>query len=241
MALNPKELNQRLARRQTELRKLMYPTHFPGAITLKPYLPTFLDAVGMVFAEAIAGEGKTPTIAGMRAYNLLIRPDVRKEIETEPHATPTRKLILAWCDSRSPTTGAFQAMYLMNQYKWPEARIYAGRVLKGNLISTYQIGSAAIILGEHGTRADAKYLQPYLKNATLVRGGSNISKEIQVRDFALAMMVLLTKHKLDEFDIKNQNTSNTSLNYLNFYFEDAEARTKALAKWNRLEPGLAVK
>ena len=244
VAMNPKELGQRIRRRQSELYQLIYPRTMPGVTRPQPYHPTLADAIGMTFAETMLGDDSNRSMRGvsaMKAHDLMRRTDVRKLIEEEPYAEPTHKLILAWCDSRTTSSLLYQAMLLTDRFKWPEAPKYAVKVLESSGTSVTYTVKAASILGEYGTRTDAKHLQPFLNDETIVRRGSNSYKEIQVRDIALTMMVLMTKQKLDEFDIKTHNTSNAQFSYANFYFDSPEDRIKAFAKWNTLEPGLAIK
>ena len=244
VALNPKELNQRVHRRQAEIYRLMYPRQFPGVKRLPSSQPTFTDAMGLIFAEAILGEAKSRIVARvpiMQGYNIMSRSDIRKQIEAEPDTSPAHKLVLAWCDSRTQSAGLYQAMLLTERFKWPETRKYAIKVLEGKVPSVYYIGKSATILGQHGSRADAKFLQPYLDNESIVRRANKSWKEIQVRDIALAMMVLMIERDLDDFDIRTRNTNSKVLNYTNFYFDSPKDRTNALAKWNTLEPDLAVK
>lgn len=245
VALNSEELGQRVMRRQTEIYRLIYPLSVPGITRPAPYQPTLADTLGLIFAEAVAGEDVVPTnqigVPGMRAYSLLSRENIRKEVLEEPFADPARKLILAWCDSRTVNAGIYQAMCLAERFDWPESRKYAIKVLEGPVISSYQIRKAATNLGRFGTKADAKYLQPFLDNETIIRQASNTYKEIQVRDIALTMMVLMTKRNLDDFNVKIRNPSVQTITYTNYHFDSAEDRDSALAKWNKLEPGLAVK
>ena len=244
VALAPEELSQRILRRQAEIYRLMYPPKIPGQPSPKRYEPDLIDTMGLIFAETIADDDVTFNLSGvsiLRGYSLLSRTNMRTAIAAKPYAEPVRKLILAWSDSQTTTVGIYQAMYIVERLDWPETRKYAIRVLNEKTLSSFQISKTAIILAEYGTYADAKHLQPYLDNETILRRASNNSKEIQIRDLALAMIILLSKRNISDFGIKNRNPSNPLNSTTDFYFESADDRAKAFAKWNRLEPDLAVK
>ena len=241
VAMNSEELGQRVLRRQIDL----YKSAVPGIVRSQPYQPTLIDALGLIFAEAVAGEAAMPAnpvgVPGMRGYSLLSRPNIHNEVQEESFAEPARKLILAWCDSRTLSAGIYQAMCLTEQLNWPESRKYAIKVLSDPVVPSYLISKAASNLGRFGTKADARYLRHFLDDRTILRPASNTLKEIQVRDIVLTMMILMSKRNLDDFNIKTRNPSMTTLLYSNYNFDSVEDRDNAFAKWNKLEPGLAVR
>ena len=166
------------------------------------------DAIALTFAETVVGDKIVPTINNgrfMPAYRLLGRPNIKTKLNAKPYTEVTRKLVLAWCDSRTDYTGIYQAMYLTSQRQWPETRKYAIKILGGKVLSPYQVGTAACYLGQYGKLGDAKFLRQHLSNEAILRVANGNSKEIQIRDLVLAIMIELTKRDLNDFGIKKVN------------------------------------
>ena len=241
VALSSKELVQRLVQRQTELFRLMHPHIFFGQPQPEQTNPTFIDVMTLVFAETIAEELPPANENSTSAATLLNSIIFKKEMTSEPSTGPAHKLLLAWCDAQPGNARIEPLMNLALQFDWPETHKYAIKMLETQGINKHEAGMAIMVLGRYGTHADAKRIQPYLTDRSIFNSKTKAYKESQFRDVALAVGVLVTQRKLDNFGIRVYSDIHLRAPFIVYFFDNDADREKAFAKWNRLEPDLAVK
>jgi len=155
-----------------------------------------------------------------------------------------RAIAAAWLDSRNEPREMYSAMSLASSLDLnDQAAGLAARLLTmPGVISSYR-GRAATNLLYYGSAKHIPLLDKALSDATAVytvqtavlSDNTAVSYEVQVRDVALALSVLLAGQKLSDYGFTDRlggsGDEARSYSYTRHYFEDDAARKKALAKW----------
>jgi hypothetical protein len=120
---------------------------------------------------------------------------------------------------------------------------YAARVLTADGAPQYSKQAAAAMLARHGGKAYLPAVTALSRDDTRLIFAQNGQVEVQVRDFALAMALVLTGQDPKEYGLTTQPGANESLKlsytYHRFYAGDKqtaeEKRAAAFAKWRAWE------
>lgn len=147
------------------------------------------------------------------------------------------KMLGLWI-KRSDDFNLNQAMYLAMVHNIPEGLNLAERVLKkqgrNTLLAQPYIRQQAILAAARlGSAEHMPLIEPFLDDKSVVFAKQqNFFNETQLRDVALASLVLLSKQNLKDYGFeKAQLNPSTVLAVHTLGFETEEKRTAALKKW----------
>ena len=184
------------------------------------------------------------TEEAISSFNSLLQQMLpAKQLASLREQDRVREWLGGWIVLRSVRPGLeFTHMHLGLKYEVPEAVSIAKRVLKRRQREMTVYPFAMMCIGYLGTEADAPALERLLddkSNIFSTRGtfaGRNRRNgySIQVRDFALAMLVELTAQDLNAYGFENVDRGamrNQFYQQNSFYFSDEEARAAAFKKW----------
>ena len=156
-----------------------------------------------------------------------------------------RKLVLRWLDTRDGPQGTYAAMNAaLNLNLAPETITrYAARVLTTDGNSHFYRYRAAALIAQHGGKQHLPALTKLFGDDTRLLFAQNGQAEVQVRDFALAMALVLTGQDPKAYGLDAQQGANAALRfsytYHRFYPDDKvttdQKRAAAFAKWRGWE------
>ncbi|QEL15831.1 hypothetical protein [Limnoglobus roseus] len=203
------------------------------------------DVVTLLFAEAtvsIANRNYSYAIT-----NLLSQPTVREAVTAET-GEPFRKLLAHWMDSRTNYLEIYQAMNLAGQLNLKDIPVtkYAEKVLATEtspvIYRMYALTTTARVVGADGLPTLAKAMDDKTKYAVnWIVNNQRTVHEVQVRDIALVMSLLVTKQKPEDYGVEVKNLTAQNLNdalkfsYMYYAFADDKARDAAFAKWKQYQ------
>lgn len=207
---------------------------------------TLADVVTLLYAESYAG------VATERQYyyvvtNSLNLPNIRTAILDEKNGAPARKLLVNWMDSRTEMYEVYSTMTLAASLGLKEAPIakYAEKVLELKGATGYYRMYALTTLARVGGKEHLPIMKKWLKDESVqkvVRFVNNVQQQtdVQVRDVALAMCLLATEQKTEDygFDSMYQNVNQNvamKFSYNNYSFSSDEKRKAAFKKWEEFE------
>ncbi len=236
-------------RRQKMVQHLMTPA-INGAYRGQA-VPELPDVAITLLAESYVSERIAPF--GNNQYhitNFFYQPGGREAIAgTGPHGPAFRALALHWLDTRDGIAGISNAMNLAQSLNLGPQKIalYAARMMRLPGGNAYNRANAATMIGRHGAK---EYLHDmtaqFGDRSTLIPGAANGNQiEILMKDFALAMALILTGQDAKAYGFETVNaTPGVLFNYTNFRFRGDdkmtadERRDAAFAKWREFETGL---
>lgn len=220
-----------------------------GAVVFRGGSPDLPD-IGLVFlAESLTPENLLPV--GGSYYNpvLFLNLATTRALMTGLNPSPAeaafRKLVVRWLDTRESPQSTFQALNVAQNLNLTPETItrYAARVLttEGNA-STYKF-RAATLLAQYGGKQHLPALTGLFRDDSRLLFAGNGQVEVRVRDFALAMAVLLTGQEPQTYGFGLQPGAPEGLRfsytYHRFYPDDKQTgdqkRAAAFAKWRDWE------
>lgn len=156
-----------------------------------------------------------------------------------PASQGTRKEALArllshWLEVTTERAEPYGHIRVAIQYGLPAGLPPALKLLETPGAEPNELVQAMLALGRFGDKSHQSKLEPLLDDATIVYHASveNQVVPIQVRDFALAMLVHLSGQDLADFGFKRARASATTVyEQTSLTFENDEARDEALRKW----------
>lgn len=195
------------------------------------------DVATLLFAEAAA------TVTNRNYYyaiaNLLTQ---HREAVAADAGEPVRKLIVHWMDTRTHYVDLYQSISLASSLNLKDAPVakYAEKLLDDPLCPvTYRmnaLGTLARVGGADRLPTLAKAMDDKTKyTVRWFANGGQTAHEVEVRDIALAMSVLVTKQKPEDygFEVRNPNFASDAVRFSYMYYSlpDEKARAAAFAKW----------
>ncbi len=206
----------------------------------RPTLATvlFAGALAQKARETNAEAVQTVSLVTNRIYNMLNYTLQRESLLQGSYTAQLRKLLITWIDSLENANERYYALQLALRYDLSEVgRQIAVKALEEPGMNMNTIPYAAFILARFGTKEDAQYLQPHLREDKVFHTWSNtaLKKEpirIQVRDAVLAMIIHLHGEDPADFGFKLLQPDEITIYrvYTMGFLEDAE-RDAAQAKW----------
>ena len=232
------EIAGRLAERMAELQQLMYPRFRPPGF--KKYVPTVEDATTVLFAEVVLGEN-VQTAPGVSSTTLVSQTSFRQAFSDADTGPALTRIVRPWLDSRPGPNGPVTAMNVAKTLQLADYPRYIGRVLESEDLSPSVRANAMSYLARIGGVEHIAKLTPLFKDEAVVRRQAN-KEDIQLRDSALAMSMVLAGKDPKDLGFEAQNSRATSQYYYwNFRFPSDEARTKGFAKWKEIAKTLPEK
>jgi hypothetical protein len=206
--------------------------------------PTLDEIAALLFADSRIGSQYIPRRAASMSYLLSGSGFTAAARATDEKGKVYRALAAAWLDSRNEPREMYSAMSIASSLDLnDQAAGLAVRLLTmPGVISSYR-GRAASNLLYYGSAKHIPMLEKALADANpvytivaaILPDGTPVTHEIQVRDVALALSVLLAGQKLSDYGFTDRlggsGDEARSYSYTRHYFEDDAARKKALAKW----------
>ena len=220
-----------------------------GGIVARPTTrrePTVDDIAALLFAEthAPAGGGGVRNVSisillsSSGFYNAVKASDEKGKVY--------QALIAAWIDSRQDPQEMYSALTVAGtQLAMPDqACRLALRLLDAKGAQVYHRGQAAATLARFGNKGHIPLLEKTIGDSSVlttlrrnvVKDGKNelVTNEIQMRDVALAVSIVLAGQKPEDFgfqdQFKNNNNPNISFSYTR-YLLDEDQRKAAFDKW----------
>ncbi|MFO0825735.1 MAG: hypothetical protein U0792_21885 [Gemmataceae bacterium] len=243
------ELGSLAANRRQELYWQKYPRQvFVGGVPRPPVTrrdPTMSDILTLLVLETQVGEHFAPprnapitTLMSTSGFTSAVSGD-------DAHSKVCRAVINAWFDTRHDPMEMYQALNLANNVGLPDhAGNLAIRLFQSKGAPIIYRGMAAATL----VRLNNKNHIPLLEKAMTDNGivytirkplpgkpvGEWESHEIQLRDVALAVSLILTQQKPEDYGFVDQQRGNgnpgTNYNYTRLYLPEKQ-RDAAFAKW----------
>jgi hypothetical protein len=246
----PTELALALAARRQEIQhRLNQP--IPAGGVVRSNAPDLPDVALLLLADSLVSESATPPNPFQsQIASFLYQDPLRRTASGDGRYGPVfRRLVVHWMDTREGVVGLQNAMSLAVNLRMDSRAVckYAVRMLTAPGAQPYYRAQGATMLARHNGRDYLFALTGLFADETvLVPGGpNNPQPEIQVRDVALAMALLLTGQDPSAYGIAVGSTQEgMKYQYANYRFQpDAKGTAKAkraaaFAKWRDWELGL---
>jgi hypothetical protein len=151
----------------------------------------------------------------------------------------SRKLLVAYLESRTNPSTVSQAFYIARQMQLKEALPLAMKTVKTKTTPAYTRGMAVLFVGQMGGKEHVKELEPLLEDTTSLGGTIRIGTatvNAQMRDVALAAMVQLSGQNVFDYPFAYLQTyrnlrGDFQLPPYYYGFQDDSTRAAALKKW----------
>jgi hypothetical protein len=245
------ELGQVVAARRQELYSQKYPRAVVvGGVVHRPTErrdPTAADLATLLFAESLVPSRfvpRTSSISGLISSSAFASA-AQQDDET---GKVYRALAVAWLGSRQDPIDMYQAMTIARSLRLNDQAVgLAVRLLTTPGTTAAYRGQAATQLAQLGSREHIPLLEKALGDSavmitvrrTVIKDGRQEQEahDVQVRDVALAVSVLLSKQDLDDYGFVDLFKANggvagvaSSYSYSRHYLPD-DKRDEALKKW----------
>ena len=247
------DLGQLVAARRQEL----YNKKYPRAVVIGGRVvqattvrvdPTAEDLASLLFAESHVQSRfvpRTSNITTLIAASGFIK-DIR---EKDDRAKVYRAIAVAWLETRRDPLDMYQAMSLATQLGLPDqtVRMSIRLLTMPGAIVSYR-GMAANNLARYGTREHIPLLEKTMEDkAVLITIRENVvnvpvaqwpTHEVQIRDVALAVSILLSDQKLEDYGFVDHQKANkvpsnsSTYSYARYYLNEAD-RAAAFEKWKK--------
>jgi hypothetical protein len=155
----------------------------------------------------------------------------------------SRKLLVAFLESRTNPSTISQAFYIARQLQLKEALPLALKTIKMRSTPGYARGTAVLFIGQVGGKEHLKDLEPLLEDTNsmgAIRTGT-ATINAQMRDVALAAMIQLSGQNIFDYPfpyLQQYRGLRGDFQLPPYYygFEDDAGRTAALKKWRDSQP-----
>lgn len=237
---SPGELAVAAAERRVEL----YPPRSPRDRWAEYRVPTVAEVAVLLFAESRVPRRVPPLRTSM---SNMIRSSGFADAARGDDDTGRvyRALAAAWLDSVCDPREMYSSLSTAWTLNLPETACrLSARLLGAPGVSAMYRGRAASTLIESGGKEHVPLLARaatdesvfYTLQVTGADGDSLAGFDVQVRDVALAVGVLLTGQRLTDYGFTDRYGENlvneaASYSYTRYYFADDAARKRAFAKW----------
>ena len=210
--------------------------------------PTLEDVTALLFAESCVGSqymllrrGSVSSLMSESGFTRAVRG-------ADSKGRVYRAVVVAWLDSRDESREMSQALNIaQNLDLTDQACGLAARLLTTSAINPSSRGRGATSFAALGTRKHIPLLNKAMsdtltvytvRTATSVDGLESVTYEVQVRDLALAVSILLTEQRLSDYGFVDRFGTSSSADKLSFsytrhYFPDDAARKAAFVKWEK--------
>lgn len=246
------DLGQIVAARRQELynQKIQRSVVINGVVTTTPTVrrdPTTADLAALLFVESLVPSRFVPRTSPMSTLlsNSAFTNTVREASDT---GKVYRAIAKDWLESRQDPVEMYQAMTIARSFNMPDQTVgLAVRLLTSPGTTASYRGLAATQLAQLGTKDHIPLLEKMLGESavmttvarTVVKDGRNETErfEVQVRDVGLAVALLLSKQKLEDYGFVDMFKTNTapgaappSYSYTRQYIPEGK-RDEAFKKW----------
>lgn len=235
------DLGVLIAGRKAEL----YNWRFPRAVIVNGIVsqpsarrePSPADIAALLFAEAHVESAKVPrTIA---VSSLFLTPGFTQTVKDgSERGNAMKAVVVKWMDTRDDPAQLSQAMSIASSLDIKEVAGVAAKVLAGGGTALTR-ANAAYLIARHDGKPHAAALEKALDDTAaqtigtvIAANGVRTARTIQVRDAALAALLLLSGQDTEEYGFVEQfkGAGNTKFTYTARTLPD-DARQKAFDKW----------
>ncbi|MBI1915800.1 MAG: hypothetical protein HYS12_13855 [Planctomycetes bacterium] len=172
--------------------------------------------------------------------SLFYQPSVQQGFKDN---AGSRKLLVAFLESRTNPSTVSQAFYIARQLQLKEALPLALKTVKTKTTQSYTRGTAVLFIGQVGGKEHIKDLEPLLEDTTqmgAIRTGT-ATINAQLRDVALAAMIQMSGQNLFDYPFPflqqyRNLRGNFQLPPYYYGFQDDAGRTAAMKKWRESQP-----
>jgi hypothetical protein len=244
------DLGQLVAARRQELYNQKYPRAvIVGGMVVQPTTvrrdPTTEDVAALLFAESHVQSKFVPRTSSISV--LITASGFAGEVQNpNDKGKVYRAIMIAWLDSRQDPVDMYQAMSLASNLHMPEQQLrLAARLLATPGAASVYRGQAVMNLARIGNKEHIPLLEKAMSDSgvlTVIRksiAGKPVneweSHDVQVRDAALAVSIILSGQKMEDYGFVDQFKANgvdaSTYTYTRYYFQDEDQRKAALDKW----------
>jgi len=237
----PAELGRAIVARRELIQQRMNPS-FPIPGEVRPTLPSLPEIALLLFCESLVSEKDAPFVTPQfHLSNFLYQPAGREAASgSGPFGTSFRRLTLHWLDTRDGIHGINTAMSVAQNLNLGAAEVtkHAARMLTTPDAAAWNRSNAACLIAAYKGREQLPALVKLFADDTILIRANNQLPDIQLRDVALAMAVLLTDQDPNAygFEVANANPQ-ARYNPTTFRFRDdkdhtaEDKRQAAFKKW----------
>jgi len=242
------ELGGLVATRRQELYSQKYPRAvFINGMVTQPGLrrePTAADITTLLFGESLVPNNVPPRTAPISVL-LSASGFMSAAQNPDDKGKVYRAIAIAWLDSRKDPVDMTYATTVASSLGLPEhACRIAARIFEAKGAVVYQRGNAAAILARLGNKSHLPLLEKALGESTVLTSirvnvpGKPVNEwpvhEVQIRDVALAVSLILSGEKLEDYGFTDQYKANgvggATYSYTRYYLTEAN-RPEALVKF----------
>ncbi|OWK41084.1 hypothetical protein [Fimbriiglobus ruber] len=250
-----RELARALAARRQDFQTRLAPQWNANG-RVQQFVPDVADVALVMIGESLVPD-RTLVVNNGGQYpiaNFFYQPAGRDALAGNgPHGPAFRRVALHWLDTREGVSGVMQAMNVAQNSNLGPAVVskLAARLLSVPNANPWTKTYAASVLARSNSREHLGAITHLFNDDTgLPRAGVNVNQpDIQVKDAALAMVLLLTNQSPKDygFDVLNANNANNEAlkySYTNYRFTTdsktsaEDKRAAAFVKWRAWEAGL---
>jgi hypothetical protein len=226
-----------LANRKTEFYNWRFPRVMPNGVVSNPTRrePTPADITALLFAESFVESAKVPRTVPISTL-FLSQPFSNAVRDGSQRGNAMRGVVVKWLETRDDPSQLSQAMSFASSLDLKEVAGVAAKVLAGGSTTPIRL-NAALTIAKHDGKAHAPALEKALDDtaAYVVRtsvNGQLTSREIQVRDAALAALLLLSGQEPADYGFVEmyKGAGNMKFSYTNRTLPE-DARKAAFEKW----------
>jgi hypothetical protein len=192
------------------------------------------SAAAMIF---VAGREEAPVsdAAAGGIYRICVDQSISANLSGGAYQDILRELLSAWISRSAGSSADYQKLTLAMQYNLPAGLAPAVEILEQAGHPPHLRQQAIVTVVKFGDQLHIPLLERYLNDDTEYgrrQLGNRNDVATQIRDVALAGLVMLTKQDLAAFGMGHVTTA-PSLGFIPWScgFEDDAARQKALAQW----------
>lgn len=182
---------------------------------------------------AVKARAESNLAAGQQLYSLCHQPSFRNAIASGIHKELLRKMLGEWI-VRGDDNLAYMGIMLAMQYEMKEGIGPAEKIMKNQGSQPYIRQYAILMLARLGGPEHLPLLEACLTDERSIGTWQiqNVNINTQVRDVALASLVLLTKQQPKDYGFERLQTNPQQLfSPITAGFESADARAQAVKKW----------
>lgn len=182
---------------------------------------------------AVKARAESNLATGQQLYSLCHQPSFRNAITTGVHKDLMRKMLGEWI-VRGDDNLAYMGIMLAMQYELKEGIGPAEKIMKNQASQPYIRQYAILMLARLGGPEHLPLIEACLTDERSIGTWQiqNVNINTQVRDVALASLVLVTKQDPKEYGFERLQTNNQQLiSPITAGFESADGRNNAIKKW----------
>lgn len=174
---------------------------------------------------------------GSYLYSICSRPELQNAMDDAARKKFVRGMLGTWI-KRADGFTAHQTLALAMRFDLKEGLVPAVKILENRGNPAYVRQNAIVAIAKLGDDSHTKLLESLLDDATkyTTQRLNNVNYEAQIRDIALAALLIMKKQDAKKFGFDRIQQHPTNIFITNTVgFQDDETRGKALAKWKEFK------